>query len=231
MPLHDWGRADAEVEWPGVHQMWAGEIIIYLKPRLPEGYRATLAAAPKLARLGVAEPRRARRPARGRIGRPRAAGFIAGGSGTSAALEPDVEVAVPSLELEPVGLRQPLAGGWSPRSNWSRRATRTGPSRREATASAVRGLPARRGQPRSGGRTPPAGPCRRRRGSVQRRVRVGASAAAGPVRGGLPGREDFDGPRPATSRLWQFPLAAGEPSCPRCPVPLSPTKSVTLDLD
>ena len=101
MSLHDWGADEAEYEWPGVHQLWAGEIVLYLKPRLPEGYRATLAAAPKLARLGVAEPD-------GHVDKTpdpppvlSAADPAEKPAAGAALLEPDVEVAVPALELEP----------------------------------------------------------------------------------------------------------------------------------
>ncbi len=43
MPLHDWtGRPG----WSGVHLLWITELLRWIKPRLPAGYRAFVAAAP-----------------------------------------------------------------------------------------------------------------------------------------------------------------------------------------
>jgi hypothetical protein len=49
MPLHDWTDRPG---WEGVHHLWISELLRWVKPRLPEGYRAyvgsenTMAAAP-----------------------------------------------------------------------------------------------------------------------------------------------------------------------------------------
>lgn len=46
MPLHDWTD---RLGWDGVHQSWNVELLRWIKPRLPEGYRAYLGTAPALA--------------------------------------------------------------------------------------------------------------------------------------------------------------------------------------
>ena len=46
MPLHDWtDRAG----WDGVHHLWITELLRWIKPRLPEGYRAYIGTAPTVA--------------------------------------------------------------------------------------------------------------------------------------------------------------------------------------
>ncbi|MCI0682830.1 MAG: DUF4058 family protein [Gemmataceae bacterium] len=46
MPLHDWtDRAG----WDGVHHLWIGDLLDWIQPRLPEGYRAYIGTAPTLA--------------------------------------------------------------------------------------------------------------------------------------------------------------------------------------
>lgn len=40
MPLHDWADRPG---WEGVHHLWIAEILRWVKPRLPLGYRATSA--------------------------------------------------------------------------------------------------------------------------------------------------------------------------------------------
>ena len=103
MPLHDRDRPDAEDAWQTVHQTWVVEIIRQLKPRSPPGHRATLAVAPKLMRLDTAEP--VGHVDRVGDGGASTAGFGAGTGGSSTAVlaraEPDVEVAVPGLGVEP----------------------------------------------------------------------------------------------------------------------------------
>jgi len=50
MPLHDWNEVKG---WDGVHHLWISELLHWVKPRLPEGYRAYIGSAPLLA---VGEP-------------------------------------------------------------------------------------------------------------------------------------------------------------------------------
>src|SRR5437867_12903751 len=49
MPLHDWTELPG---WEGVHQVWMVELLYWLKPRLPAGYRAYIGTTPKFA-IGV----------------------------------------------------------------------------------------------------------------------------------------------------------------------------------
>ena len=45
MPLHDWtGRPG----WDGVHLLWIAELLRWIKPRLPSGYRAYVGSSPTL---------------------------------------------------------------------------------------------------------------------------------------------------------------------------------------
>jgi hypothetical protein len=45
MPLHDWTD---RLSWDGVHQSWNVELLRWIKPRLPHGYRAFLGTVPAL---------------------------------------------------------------------------------------------------------------------------------------------------------------------------------------
>jgi hypothetical protein len=45
MPLHDWRD---ERGWDGVHLLWLGELVRWLRPRLPEGFRAYVGSVPAL---------------------------------------------------------------------------------------------------------------------------------------------------------------------------------------
>jgi hypothetical protein len=46
MPLHDWTSHSG---WEGVHLLWIAELLHWVKPRLPTGYRAYVGSAPILA--------------------------------------------------------------------------------------------------------------------------------------------------------------------------------------
>ena len=46
MPLHDWTDRPG---WDGVHHLWITELLRWIKPRLPEGYRAYIGSAPTVA--------------------------------------------------------------------------------------------------------------------------------------------------------------------------------------
>ena len=46
MPLHEWTDRPG---WEGMHHLWTTELLRWIKPRLPEGYRAFIGAAPVLA--------------------------------------------------------------------------------------------------------------------------------------------------------------------------------------
>jgi hypothetical protein len=62
MPLHDWTDAPG---WDGVHQIWIVELLYWIKPRLPAGYRAYIGTTPTFAigapPRGTTRSRRARR--------------------------------------------------------------------------------------------------------------------------------------------------------------------------
>jgi hypothetical protein len=46
MPLHDWSEVPG---WEGVHQIWMVELLYWIKPRLPAGFRAYLGTTPTFA--------------------------------------------------------------------------------------------------------------------------------------------------------------------------------------
>jgi hypothetical protein len=46
MPLHDWTDLTG---WDGVHQIWIVELLYWVKPRLPAGYRAYIGTTPTFA--------------------------------------------------------------------------------------------------------------------------------------------------------------------------------------
>src|SRR3954447_2115190 len=46
MALHDWNNPAG---WEGVHHLWITELLRWVKPRLPAGYRAYIGAAPAVA--------------------------------------------------------------------------------------------------------------------------------------------------------------------------------------
>ena len=102
MPLHDW--RGKESEWSGVHQTWPGEMVKFLKPRLPEPYRARLGPTPKMVRLGAGEPDTHVDRISDLAGLQREDAELLEGSGglggDLALMEPEVEVAVPSIEPE-----------------------------------------------------------------------------------------------------------------------------------
>src|SRR5207237_2889662 len=52
MPLHDWNELAG---WDGLRTIWIVELLRWIKPRLPEGYRAYLGSTPALAVGAMAE--------------------------------------------------------------------------------------------------------------------------------------------------------------------------------
>ena len=46
MPLHEWTDRPG---WEGMHHLWTTELLRWVKPRLPAGYRAFIGSAPVLA--------------------------------------------------------------------------------------------------------------------------------------------------------------------------------------
>lgn len=52
MPLRDWTGISG---WDGVHQVWIVELLYWIKPRLPPGYRAYIGTTPTFA-IGAPAP-------------------------------------------------------------------------------------------------------------------------------------------------------------------------------
>ncbi len=91
MPLHDWS---AQPGWDGVHTLWISELLRWVKPRLPAGYRAYVGSTPTLT-IG-APPSHAGVQVRQWLPEQPAA-CPTGGDGVI----PDEEVAVSVLTAEP----------------------------------------------------------------------------------------------------------------------------------
>jgi hypothetical protein len=96
MPLHDWSDRPG---WDGMHHLWITELLRWVKPRLPSGYRAYIGSAPLLA-VGAPGGRpdvhvnRLSGSAESEGERPAEESSIPGGD----ELEPDVELAVATLD-------------------------------------------------------------------------------------------------------------------------------------
>jgi uncharacterized protein DUF4058 len=96
MALHDWSDRPG---WEGMHHLWITELLRWVKPRLPVGYRAYIGSAPLLA-VGAPVDRpdvgvRSWSPAEGM----RLPGPPFGETSTDSA-EPDEEIAVATLDPE-----------------------------------------------------------------------------------------------------------------------------------
>ncbi len=91
MPLHDWSMHSG---WDGVHTLWISELLRWIKPRLPEGYRAYVGSTPTLT---IGAP-----PAHADVQVPQwLPEQPTGGATTGGAVAPDEEVAVSVLTAEP----------------------------------------------------------------------------------------------------------------------------------
>jgi hypothetical protein len=96
MPLHEWADRPG---WEGMHHLWITELLRWVKPRLPAGYRAYIGSAPLLAvgapasRPDVHVQRWPEAPA-GEGRDETAASSVVGGP----TVEPDIEVAVATLD-------------------------------------------------------------------------------------------------------------------------------------
>ncbi len=89
MPLHDWTELPG---WDGVHQVWIVELLYWIKPRLPAGYRAYIGTTPTFAIGAPVEDR----PDVGVRDWPIGNGPAPATPGSSE--EPDQEIAVATLE-------------------------------------------------------------------------------------------------------------------------------------
>src|SRR5881227_230293 len=92
MPLHDW---TALTGWEGVHQVWIVELLYWIKPRLPAGFRAYIGTTPTFAISAPAEDR----PDVGVRDWPKGNGppTPPGGAPGQPVEEPDQEIAVATL--------------------------------------------------------------------------------------------------------------------------------------
>jgi hypothetical protein len=91
MPLHDWTNRRG---WSGVHTLWMTELLRWVKPRLPKGYRAFLGNAP-LVGIEIDPEGQPDVAVRAWPDEPPGAELAA----AAEAIEPDVEVA--TLKLDP----------------------------------------------------------------------------------------------------------------------------------
>jgi hypothetical protein len=91
MPLHDWTD---RLGWDGVHQSWNVELLRWIKPRLPEGYRAYLGTVPALT-VGI-PAQHPDVPVRGWL--PTSGTVPAAAQPAPAGEEPDEQVAVSVLD-------------------------------------------------------------------------------------------------------------------------------------
>jgi hypothetical protein len=98
MPLHDWNRLH---RWDGFHTLWISELLRFLRPRLPEGYRAYLGTAPRIA-LDEPEGNPDMTVRQGPVVPPpdSVAAVGTGSAGNDSRLEPDEEVMVAVVEPE-----------------------------------------------------------------------------------------------------------------------------------
>src|SRR4051794_11116158 len=85
MPLHDWSDRPG---WEGMHHLWITELLRWVKPRLPDGFRAYIGSAPLLAVGAPVE----RPDGGGRPWPPAEEPGPAVGEADAASAEPDEEV-------------------------------------------------------------------------------------------------------------------------------------------
>src|ERR1700693_5455830 len=92
MPLHDW---NIQAGWEGVHHVWITELLRWVKPRLPAGYRAYIGSTPIVA---VGAP--AEKPDVGVRHWDQSGPAQTYSNGTTAQMidEPDEEIAVATLD-------------------------------------------------------------------------------------------------------------------------------------
>ena len=98
MPLHDWAELPG---WEGVHLLWMTELLRDVKAKLPAGFRAYIGSGPALA---VGAPiGRGRPDVAVRTDSQAGAAAATGASLTAGpeSAEPDVEVAVATLDPDP----------------------------------------------------------------------------------------------------------------------------------
>ena len=91
MPLHDWTDDQG---WEGVHLLWIAELLRWIKPRLPTGYRAYIGSVPTVA---VGAP--SQKPDVSVRHYPEEQRPAANGAASSGAPKPDQQIAVATIDL------------------------------------------------------------------------------------------------------------------------------------
>lgn len=94
MPLHDWAELSG---WEGMHLLWMSELLRHLKGKLPAGFRAYLGSGPAVA---IGAPNQ-RPDIAVREHAAEASSRRANAASGSTAIEPDIEVAVATLDPAP----------------------------------------------------------------------------------------------------------------------------------
>jgi hypothetical protein len=92
MPLHDWSD---RAGWEGVHHLWITELLRWVKPGLPTGYRAYIGSVPTVA---VGAPLERPDVSVRQWPEDRTASETGAAGAPSAAEEPDEEIAVATLD-------------------------------------------------------------------------------------------------------------------------------------
>lgn len=99
MPLHEWTDG---MGWEGMHHLWLTELLRWVKPRLPEGYRAYIGSPPTIAVGAPPEkPDVGVHDWRSQLPRQQTTLTAARPEVNGQPPAPDEEIAVPSLEQTP----------------------------------------------------------------------------------------------------------------------------------
>jgi hypothetical protein len=98
MPLHDWTERSG---WDGVHLLWITELLRWIKPRLPTGYRAYVGTVPTIAVGAPAERPDVSVRCWPEESTPDAAPPANGPPSGEAPEQPDEEIATAILEASP----------------------------------------------------------------------------------------------------------------------------------
>ena len=219
MPLHDWHKG---MDWFTVHQVWAGEIIGYLKPRLPPRFRAQLGPVPRLPGISRGVPDAHIRDLSGSQSELDETAT----SSTSAMRLPDAEAVVADAETE-CAVFISEAGRLAAVIELISPGNEDSPEERDETA-------ARYANYLRGGANLVVVDVHRQpnRPTVPDRIgeRFGFQAPPLPAPYAVVyrvGRQTHPGRKWS---MWSYPLAIGEP-LPIVPVPLSLKSAIDLDLD
>ena len=106
MPLHEWSELSG---WEGVHLLWMTELLRDVKAKLPAGFRAYISAGPALAVGAPTDRGRSDVAVRSTVAGPTPMPPLGQSDASSpearpANMEPDLEVAVATLDPDPAVL-------------------------------------------------------------------------------------------------------------------------------